>query len=625
MLSDFLGIPAIQRTLDRVAYGEPITQGKGMLTRLKPDTSEAAMAVAPLVGPLGKLAMKGGKAGARLAAEQIASMAEAGSIPQRSLSQMGAIKPKGGNWLAGHVERTLAPMKRVMPEEAALTYEGIESAGRDAAMNDWLDTKLNKYIKNEMGTPDDPVRMLADKGILHVDPEALNFDMRAYDEPYYSGTSRHATTDTGKMWEGAADTTIHTDSAGNLLNESARLDANPWLAKVPPETPVHKVPVSARRDLGFNHLVDELRNATNPASGLPPELLLKYSSLNKVTVPQAVERVAKINDWRAAQQAEADAAKAMNPATFTHKEYPGDPSGMKWAQLKSKNELPEGYTGKYDGTIDPDYAGNPNPELYRTYRVFDPQGREAFNAAAADLRHATTPEAEAIRHFNEPALKDALQYEGDTMGHCVGGYCGDVASGKSQIFSLRDAKGQPHVTIEVRPSNKKTAEGIRNLPEEERQQLASEVAAERGTTPAKFNDADWDAVDQKYLSKYNISTPPPDIIQIKGKGNKAPAAQYLPYVQDFVKSGTWGDVGDLQNTGLVRKSSLKGDEAAAFADHPDEFIPQTQIQGLRDDKLLNDLNPPDDVPGYAHGGSVHVYDHNKVKSIAAKLQEEMYG
>jgi hypothetical protein len=44
----------------------------------------------------------------------------------------------------------------------------------------------------------------------------------------------------------------------------------------------------------------------------------------------------------------------------------------------------------------------------------------------------------------------------------------------------------------------------------------------------------------------------PRIAQIKGKGNAKPKADYLPYVQDFVKGGKWSDVGDLQNTGLQR-------------------------------------------------------------------------
>jgi hypothetical protein len=35
------------------------------------------------------------------------------------------------------------------------------------------------------------------------------------------------------------------------------------------------------------------------------------------------------------------------------------------------------------------------------------------------------------------------------MGHCVGGYCDVVRSGGTSIYSLRDPKGHPHVTIEV--------------------------------------------------------------------------------------------------------------------------------------------------------------------------------
>lgn len=39
--------------------------------------------------------------------------------------------------------------------------------------------------------------------------------------------------------------------------------------------------------------------------------------------------------------------------------------------------------------------------------------------------------------------------EGEAMGHCVGGYAGNVASGRTHIYSLRDPAGRPHATIEV--------------------------------------------------------------------------------------------------------------------------------------------------------------------------------
>jgi hypothetical protein len=46
--------------------------------------------------------------------------------------------------------------------------------------------------------------------------------------------------------------------------------------------------------------------------------------------------------------------------------------------------------------------------------------------------------------------KEALDYEGQAMGHCVGSYASRVAQDQCQIYSLRDSKNEPHVTIEAR-------------------------------------------------------------------------------------------------------------------------------------------------------------------------------
>lgn len=53
MLSEALGIPATARTLERVGYGEPLTTGKGMTTKPRADTMDAAMTLAG-VAPLTK-------------------------------------------------------------------------------------------------------------------------------------------------------------------------------------------------------------------------------------------------------------------------------------------------------------------------------------------------------------------------------------------------------------------------------------------------------------------------------------------------------------------------------------------------------------------------------------------
>jgi len=70
-VSDLLGIPELQRTLNRISYNEPLTTGTGYTTKLRPDTLSAAMTVAPMAGPTAKA----GAAGARMAGTALKDLA----------------------------------------------------------------------------------------------------------------------------------------------------------------------------------------------------------------------------------------------------------------------------------------------------------------------------------------------------------------------------------------------------------------------------------------------------------------------------------------------------------------------------------------------------------------------
>jgi hypothetical protein len=109
-----------------------------------------------------------------------------------------------------------------------------------------------------------------------------------------------------------------------------------------------------------------------------------------------------------------------------------------------------------------------------------------------------------------------------------------------------------------------------------------------------------------------------DIVQIKGKGNKAPKEDYLPAVQDFVRSGNFGKVGDLGNTGLVdvtQAGPLMKALQDIYGQHMglgmDKFnaaldaAPDVQ-RFMTKDELLKFLGetPPE---GFARGGAVHGY------------------
>jgi hypothetical protein len=277
--------------------------------------------------------------------------------------------------------------------------------------------------------------------------------------------------------------------------------------------------------------------------------------MKSLSVPQAVQRVHEYNLARekAMQKTALQAEKEM-PIV---KEYEG---GYKWLNLSSPKELPGGQKVIKD-------------EMTGSYRVVDESGKDAVNRPTNNLGHTNVPfhktEQEAIDEAMkyDKRLEKALKYEGDTMGHCVGGYCPDVQSGKTKIYSLRDAKGEPHVTIEVTPGKHHIGfeyqqgadsnaqfpkdfyytdrEGIRqSLPPQQHAAIYARAKELFEQNPGSVMKNLQQAADEV------IGVAPPTIAQIKGKQNAAPKGEYKKFVQDFVKSGNWDDIRDLQNTGL---------------------------------------------------------------------------
>lgn len=537
------------------------------------------------------------------------------------------VKPKGGNWLAGSIEREIAPMRTVDPammdvlrnadprfvDQAALNRVNAEGM----AIDKWLETKLAKYIRNEMGTAEDPIRALAEKGPIHSEilPTGYNVS-RARREAGFPEEGM-GVSPLAKTWEDRADTFINPLKASDITGYYPEtVKENPWLLKVPPETPVYEMLQGSAGQgmLGFGHLVDELKNAINPTSGLPENLRWKYQDLDKVTVPQAVQRVADINAWRAAQKVEADMARAMGPATHVFKEYPEQ--GFKWVELKAPKETGRKISvEKPEMDLPPDYneAMGREVAMDMAYDEGLEEGTREFNDFVRDRmidfsRKKTVEMDEAYK-----ALEDALKYEGETMGHCVGGYCPDVIEGRSKIFSLRDKKGQPHVTIETRPM--------------ENYELEAAKMKRAGASPEE-------------IAAF-FENPPQEIVQIKGKANRAPNPEYLPAVQDFVRSGNWSKVGDLQNTGLI---SYKGEYRL-----PEEFLyrtdeggweplvdvakrafpdsPAKQLNFYRGaSELENDIKLKPQDEGFAEGGLVgganfptYDFDPARIDSIVGEL------
>ena len=456
----------------------------------------------------------------------------------RSSLPTSVVKPKGGNWLSGSVENALAGLKRsegfhpdfdvrqtILPDGSRLneiTGEVLPPLTKKDPLNSWIEGPLTKYVKTRMASPEDEVRRLAEQGVLHFTPEWIP-------EPGMArGIAAQLTggnfgkelgkSELAKSWEALTDQHLDQNLARDFLydQKTPYKPGNEWLTKVDQRTPVYGLPSEVPTNLGFNHLIDELSNALNPNSGLPPHLQLTPEAVKNMSMEKAVRRVADINARRAAVQAAANAELA-NKAMVVREYTENNPKGLRWVELKKQEALPEGWTLKPG---EGEYAGHD--------WFFDPQGK-AHNA------------------LNDPRnqmLADQLKYEGDAMGHCVGGYCPDVLEGRSRIFSLRDAKGEPHVTVETKNNPWISGEILNNL----ESGIWDRIVQEGG----HYDPKGWlKANKPELLDKLSF----PSIVQIKGKANRAPNPEYLPFVQDFVRNsplgGAWSDVGDLQNAGLT--------------------------------------------------------------------------
>jgi len=562
---------------------------------------------------LGRIAGGIATPGAARGVGRAASKAEEVISREMQAAPAGVIKLPGGNYLAGQVEKALNETKNLF---YGTTRE--EAMDNEMALNKWIDSKLTKYVKNDMATERDPLRLQADKWATEqqpkllaekdvqiakakadmekaqrergVEPEVLTrsrariLELEKEREFIAARTGMHytpreslvnvmlredresagfprepfATSPLARNWEALADRYLTPRASAEeirgpnyFLRETDAQqvrDRNPWLFNVPPETQVQLLNRAvSQQDTGFKHMTDELRNALNPDSGLPPSLQISVKDLEKMTVPQAANLVDRINAHRAVQKAEADKLAAQK-SIEVYKEYPETEQGLRWVEIKPiKSKLPDDFD------------------------TWSKQEQENY------LALPDTP--------SRKDLEEALKYEGDIMQHCVGGYCPDVLSGESRIFSLRDSSGRPHTTIEVKPS-----ENPYPISDAEFSRLDPQTKAQYGEYVRQWRRRNPDIEDltdehvAMALAEAGVPPAPLQITQIKGINDRKPAAEYIPFVQDFVKGQKWSSVEDLQNTDLIPVGSLTSvtQPAKPFLEDMARIYPRstTRIEGM---------------------------------------------
>ncbi len=97
------------------------------------------------------------------------------------------------------------------------TVEGLNT--QKDAINKWIDSNLKNYVKKEMGTRDDPIRKLAEEGIIHT-PLRNDLDRMEYLQAIRKAEGYPAEgmgkSDLAKQWENISDDAIRVTKAGKI-------------------------------------------------------------------------------------------------------------------------------------------------------------------------------------------------------------------------------------------------------------------------------------------------------------------------------------------------------------------------------------------------------------------------
>lgn len=176
------------------------------------------------------------------------------------------------------------------------------------------------------------------------------------------------------------------------------------------------------------------------------------------------------------------------------------------------------------------WAKQENVDLNRTSLA---EALEAVEDFEVEVDVDETTQGTVVYDFGDGWTIQALQtqpqldLEGEAMQHCVAGYCEEVGQGRAYIYSLRDPRGRPHVTIEWRPHYK--AQAWRDEIERLYQQglRHDEVYNVVLQDPVKFINSGF--------TQYG------SFAQIRGKQNAMPTPKYRERVQQFIRDKFDGD------------------------------------------------------------------------------------
>ena len=550
-LADITGIKGVQTLAEDMSYGyKPIRnleRGKLQTSYFDPRMVDALDLGATALGGVG-LAKNLGKTAIKEGMRQIET--GTGMLGRNVINpRMNVIKDQGGMLVGGEksLDDELIAMKR---NESAYPHAGAHYVVGDkdpnaVALNQWVNTKVKKYLRNQAGTEADPILKTIESGVEH------RFQPSLGDTKYYVKNKRAlvgkpeegiAQTDLGKEWEYKIDSMFEPKSSKEIkeilnspmeyadpdtvkrrkasllrveqdlpIQNEKDLDALMLINQIPDENVYRLSGTNITERLGLNHVSDVLMEDLQTGK-------LRPEQLNQMSIEKAIRRTAEYDAEKAKAMAKANAQSVEGMPI--PKEYN---DGFKWVELK---------------------------------------------------------------HETDPAkTKSALKSEGEMMGHCVGGYCPEVESGEIKIFSLRSPDGKSHVTIEARPQismdlwRDSNMDLISRNPELMKLDFNMKFLDNDDKYGRRMTGRDYIRIMTEEMKKRNINPIEPpsymELHQVKGKQNKRPDEKYQKYISDFIKNNPTkheiADVYELDNTNLMGVQNIadNGIVSKDIHDHPE--------------------------------------------------------
>jgi hypothetical protein len=187
MLMNLLGVPAVQQTMERIAYGEPLTTGRGMTTQVRPEAVEAAMTLLPAAATAGKAAERGamaaGRAGERYAEKVVPQIMERGGMPASLLGDLAQGSQSNITaWHAGPNLFNKFDVTRAPETGSAYTQGAYAAAARREAEGKYLprapkwEEKLMGLYKNAEKKGDYESMEVLESALLYKNPKQLRED-----------------------------------------------------------------------------------------------------------------------------------------------------------------------------------------------------------------------------------------------------------------------------------------------------------------------------------------------------------------------------------------------------------------------------------------------------------------